>query len=131
MTAQRRTRVTSPQTRIALARRHRGGQHLLRVPAPADTERARLVFLAQRRRAVGSMLLLALVLFGLSGLVAFVPALGELRVAQFPLSWLLVGVVAYPVLVTLAMWHVRAAERIERTAGPGGAVPGDPGGAGP
>lgn len=113
MTAPRRVRVTSPQTRIALARRHRGGQHLLRLPAPADTARARSVFFAQRRLAIRTMVLLGALLAGLSALIAFVPGLDELRVADFPVSWLLVGVLVYPVLLVLALRHVRGAEQIE------------------
>jgi hypothetical protein len=31
-----------------------------------------------------------------------------------PLSWLLLGVVVYPLLVAGAWWHVRATERVER-----------------
>lgn len=109
----RRMRVTSPQTRIALARRHRPGQPLLPLPAPADTASARAMFARQRRLAIRTMCRLGAVLFGLSGLIAAAPALDEVRLAGFPVSWLLVGFLVYPVLVVLAAAHVRAAEHAE------------------
>jgi hypothetical protein len=112
----RREKLTSPQTRIALARGNRPVHHLLPVPEPVDTEAARRLFHAQRRTAVRTVLLLSVVLFGLSGSFALFPVLGQIRLAEVPLSWLLLTVGLYPVLFGLALWHVRAAERLEDDA---------------
>ncbi|WP_017585562.1 hypothetical protein [Nocardiopsis ganjiahuensis] len=112
----RREKLTSPQTRIALARGNRPAHHLLPVPEPVDTEAARRLFHAQRRTAVRTVLLLAVVLFGLSGAFALLPVLGQVRLAQVPVSWLLLTVGIYPMLFGLALWHVRAAERLENEA---------------
>ncbi|MBB4932579.1 hypothetical protein F4561_003399 [Lipingzhangella halophila] len=117
MRPSRRVRVTSPQTRIALARRHRPGQHLLPLPAPADVAGARAAFRRQRRIALATMAGLALVVFGMSGLVAALPELDHVGVAGVPLSWLLAGAVAYPLLLTLAVLHVLRAERAEQGHG--------------
>lgn len=112
----RREKLTSPQTRIALARGNRPAHHLLPVPEPVDTEAARRLFWAQRRTAVRTVVLLAVLLFGLSASFALFPALGEIRLAEVPVSWLLLTVGIYPALFGLALWHVRGAERLEDEA---------------
>jgi hypothetical protein len=69
---------------------------------------------AQLRLAVGVLAGFALTLCGLPLLFAVAPALRSERIAGIPLPWLLLGVLAYP-LVGLAAWtYVRAAERAER-----------------
>ncbi|GAB3123101.1 hypothetical protein GCM10027160_43000 [Streptomyces calidiresistens] len=128
MSPERRVRVTSPQTRFALARRHRPPHGLL-VPgspgAPGDgigdpVERALAeeTFRRQRRLAVRTMVLLATLLFGLSGLLALWPAPDPTRIAGIPASWLLLMTASYPLLLLSAVVHVRRAERIERAGGP-------------
>ncbi|GAB3724056.1 hypothetical protein [Nocardiopsis nanhaiensis] len=112
----RREKLTSPQTRIALARGNRPVQHLLPVPEPVDTEAARRLFRAQRRTAGRTVLLLSLLLFGMSGAFALFPVLGEVRLVGVPVSWLILTVAIYPMLFGLAVWHVRAAERLEDRA---------------
>ncbi|MEV6819031.1 hypothetical protein AB0M72_09750 [Nocardiopsis dassonvillei] len=128
----RREKLTSPQTRIALARGNRPAQHLLPIPEPVDTEAARALFRAQRRTAVRTVAVLSVLLFGMSGAFALFPALGEVRLGGVPLSWLLLTVAIYPMLFGLALWHVRSAERVEdraesagapEHAGPGGGEP--------
>lgn len=112
----RREKLTSPQTRIALARGNRPVQHLQPVPEPVDTEAARALFRAQRRNAVRTVTVLGVLLFGLSGSFALFPTLGDLQVMEVPVSWLLLTVAIYPMLFGLALWHVRSAERLEDRA---------------
>ncbi|SIO84847.1 hypothetical protein [Nocardiopsis sp. JB363] len=112
----RREKLTSPQTRIALARGNRPVQHLQPVPEPVDTEAARALFRAQRRNAVRTVTVLGVLLFGLSGSFALFPTLGDLQVMEVPVSWLLLTVAIYPLLFGLALWHVRSAERLEDRA---------------
>lgn len=112
----RREKLTSPQTRIALARGNRPVQHLQPVPEPVDTEAARALFRAQRRTAVRTVVVLGVLLFGLSGSFALFPGLGEIRLAQVPVSWLLLTVAIYPLLFGLALWHVHSTERLEGDA---------------
>ncbi|GAA2415104.1 hypothetical protein GCM10010420_51160 [Streptomyces glaucosporus] len=119
MSGARRVKVTSPQTRIALARGHRRHPQLLPLPAPADAEAARAVFAAQRRTALRTVALLGVVLFGSSGAVAALPALDRVSVWGLPLSWLVLAFATYPVLLLLALCHVRRAERAEDRGGAG------------
>ncbi|SOD61887.1 putative solute:sodium symporter small subunit [Streptomyces zhaozhouensis] len=124
MSAPRRVRITSPQTRIALARRHRPAQHLLppTIQGPDDrdtTEAVRALFADQRRQAARTLALLGAVLFGLSGLLAAAPALSRVTLVGVPLSWLLLMGGSYPVLLAIAVRHVRRAERLERASAPG------------
>ncbi|MDT0323644.1 hypothetical protein [Streptomyces millisiae] len=120
----RRVRVTSPQTRIALSRGHRPPRHLPPLPGPgAEDERelaaARELFTTQRRHAARTLGLLALLLFGLSGLLGALPVLGRFTVAGVPASWLLLMAASYPLLLLIAVRHVRGAERVERASGRG------------
>ncbi|WP_160050035.1 MULTISPECIES: hypothetical protein [unclassified Nocardiopsis] len=112
----RREKLTSPQTRIALARGNRPAQHLLPIPGPVDTEAARRLFRTQRRTAVRTVAALAVLLFGMSGAFAALPVLGEIRLFGVPLSWLLLTVAVHPMLFLMALWHVRSAERVEERA---------------
>ncbi|WP_143616583.1 hypothetical protein [Streptomyces alkaliphilus] len=126
--------MTSPQTRLALARRHRPPHGLLAHGAPgapgdghgnpAEHALDEEVFRRQRRLAIRTMLLLATLLFGLSGLLALWPAPDPTRIAGIPASWLLLMTASYPLLLLSAVIHVRRAERIEREApdGRGGRV---------
>lgn len=120
MSNQRRVRITSPQTRVALSRRHRPAQHLLPLPEQASGDqagdaRARRIFARQRRLMLRTLCLLGTLLFGLSGLLGGAPVLGRLTVAGIPVSWLLLMTASYPLLLLIAGLHVRGAERIERT----------------
>jgi hypothetical protein len=120
VTKQRRVAVASPQTRLAMARRRSGVRadpvHL----APVDMERARRVYRAQLRIALLAVGWLAVLIVGLPLLLAAFPGLDDVLLLGVPLSWLTVAVLPYAVLVVLAGWHLRRAERTERTerAGP-------------
>lgn len=116
MTHGRRVKVTSPQTRIALARRTGVERGVLPMPGPTDPEHALRVFRAQRRVALRTVLLLGLVLFGISGLIGALPELDVITLARVPLSWLLLMATTYPVLLVVAIAHVREAERIDARA---------------
>ena len=113
MNRARRVAVTSPQTRVALARRrtHPGRRH--RRLTPTEAELARRVRGRQLRWALVTLGLGCLLLVGLPVLLATVPGLAELRLGGMPLTWLAVAVLPYPVLVGLAAWQLRRAERIE------------------
>lgn len=128
MSPSRRVKVTSPQTRVALARSSRGERRVLPLPGPSDPARARQVFEAQRRLAIRTVASLGLVLFGTSGVIALAPALDRVIVAGAPVSWLMLAAATYPVLLVLAVLHVRAAERIDTRRGAPDPGPFDDGG---
>lgn len=115
MTRQRRVAVTSPQTRLVIARRRSGLRadppHL----APADLERARRVHRVQLRHALGALAWLAALIFGLPLLLATFPVLDSVRLVGVPVSWLAVAVAPYLMLGVLARWQLRRAERAERS----------------
>jgi len=74
------------------------------------------------RSLVRAQLRLALVVCGVLGmtvgllpvLFVVVPALGDVHLLGVTLPWVVLGVCCYPVLIALAAWYVRRAERNER-----------------
>lgn len=120
MTTTRRVRITSPQTRIALTRRHRPAPHLLphTVEGAGSTvetdQAAHALFARQRRLAVRTMCLLGALVLGVSGLLAALPGLDRVSVVGVPASWLLLLTASYPLLLLIALLHVRRAECHER-----------------
>lgn len=118
MTRQRRVAgrvgVTSPQTRLALAGRRSGAPAAPPHLAPAEAERARRIHRRQLRGALVVLALLGAVLLGLPLLLSALPELDGVRLAGVPVSWLAVAVLPYPLLVGLARWQLRRAERTER-----------------
>lgn len=68
----------------------------------------------QLRLAIGVLGAFALSWCSIPLLFALVPALRGTRVLGLPLSWLLLGIIAYPVITAVAWWYVRAAERAEQ-----------------
>ncbi|KAA9154837.1 hypothetical protein FPZ12_031250 [Amycolatopsis acidicola] len=113
MTRTRRVAVTSPQTRLAHAHRRAGGPW--RVPRMEATETARAfdAYRRQRRPALITLAVTALLLCGLPVVFRLLPGLDHVRLLGFPLSWLMLGVLPFPVMVLLAVWQLRRAEEIE------------------
>ncbi|MFB9686715.1 hypothetical protein [Amycolatopsis plumensis] len=109
----RRVAVTSPQTRLAHARRRsRGRWRQPRLPA-GDTQRATALYTAQRRRGIPALVLMFALLLGLPGVFALFPALDTVRFLGIPVSWLMLAVLPYPAMALLARWQLRRAERLE------------------
>ncbi|ALG11560.1 hypothetical protein [Kibdelosporangium phytohabitans] len=109
----RRVAVTSPQTRLAHARKRLRGRW--RAPAldQADAERAQRLFRVQRRRAMVAVgWLFALVLL-LPLVFALWPQLDTVRLLGIPVSWLMVVLIPFPAMVFLAVWQLRRAEKPE------------------
>ena len=107
------------RVRVVLADRRPSPMPVLRAAEVAEqTELGReLVRGLMRAQLAASLRIagLALALFApLPALFAFVPALQDLRVLGVPVSWWILGLLAYPVLYLLARLHRRNAERIER-----------------
>ena len=67
----------------------------------------------QLRLALGVLAVLCAVLGGLPAAFALLPGLRTAEVAGIRLPWLLLGVVAYPLLLGAASFHVHHAERVE------------------
>ncbi|WUH94901.1 hypothetical protein OG900_35325 [Streptomyces sp. NBC_00433] len=105
---------------VSAPRRHRTGGYSAR-PGAADLHAqpqlgqlyVRSLVRNQLRLSLGVLAVLAAVLGGLPLALALLPALRTAEVAGIRLPWLLLGVVAYPLLVGAAYFHVRHAERVE------------------
>jgi hypothetical protein len=69
---------------------------------------------SQRRLAVIVCGAVGMLLCGLALLGAFAPRLAQWHVFGLPVPWLLLAIVIYPVLIGLAVFAVRQAERHER-----------------
>ncbi|RZQ59677.1 hypothetical protein [Amycolatopsis suaedae] len=114
MPRSRRVAVTSPQTRLAHSRRRARQPSPVPKLAEAEARRAAQAYRAQRRVAVPALVCLLVVLLGLPLALTLLPQLDELRLLGIPVSWLAVAVLPYPLLVLLARWQLRRAERVER-----------------
>lgn len=113
MNTHRRIAVTSPQTRLAHARRrHRGPWRPVTLD-PVEAPVAVALYHRQRRRALVALGLSCTLIFGLPVLLAAFPVLDDVRVLDIPVSWLTMVAVPFPSMVLLAFWHLRKAERIE------------------
>jgi hypothetical protein len=105
-----RVRVTGP------SRRHQS------LPRPVDLEAESplsevyldSLLAAQLRLAGRILLLLALAVGSLPLVFYFLPDLAAVRLAGVPVSWLVLGVGVYPVLVLLGWRYIVRAERNER-----------------
>ena len=108
-----RVRVTGPPRRRANVVRPVGTREI-----DAETALGE-VFM---RSLLREQLFLALRVLGALGLTIgllpllfhLFPSLGDARVGQMPLAWLLLGVLAYPWLVALGWFYIRRAEDHER-----------------
>ncbi len=108
-----RVRVTSPQT----ARPGSGPRRSAASEMVAQSELGEIylaaLLRAQLRLAFRTVALLALTIGVLPLLFHFWPGLTERQLLGMPLTWLILGVGVYPVLLVLAWLHVRAATRTE------------------
>lgn len=108
-----RVRVTGPPRRRASGVRSAGTREI-----DAETALGE-VFMRSLLREQLLLALRVLVALGVTlGLLplAFhlLPGLGDVRVGQMPLAWLLLGLLAYPWLVLLGWLYVRRSEANER-----------------
>lgn len=116
MSPHRRVAVTSPQTRLAHARRRSRGRWRTPTLDQADAERAIALFRIQRKRAVVAVLWLFALVLLLPVVFAVWPMLDHVRLFDIPVSWLAVVVIPFPAMVLLAGWQLRRAEKPEDQA---------------
>jgi len=69
---------------------------------------------AQLGLALRLSALVVLTLGGLPLVFAILPGLGRFRLLGLELPWLLLGILAYPLLITVAVVYLRLAERNEQ-----------------
>lgn len=83
------------------------------VQTPVEVAGIAVTLRVQRRLALRTMALLIGALMLLPIGLALVPGLEHVRLVGIPVSWLLLGVAAYPALLLLAAHHRRAVDRLE------------------
>jgi hypothetical protein len=116
VTAPRRHRVMSPQTRAALGLPPAAGGEMPAVEdrvVAADNAGLAVTMRVQRNLAFRTMAMLLGALILVPLVLAGAPVLVRLRVGSVPLSWLVLGVAFYPLLLLLAVRHRRAVDRLE------------------
>lgn len=101
-----RVRVTAPQTGMTPP----GAKD---EPTDITTVYVRSLIRSQLRLAIVCALGFVVLLAGHPVALALFPELEDLFVGPVPLSWLLLGFGAYPILITIAALYVRAAVRNE------------------
>ena len=108
-----RVRITSPHT---AGRRPRplSGTEEIDAHSPVGEIYMRSLIRSQLRIAIAMLVAIGLGIGGIPLLFWFVPDAADVSVFGIPLAWLLLGGVAYPVLVVVGWLYVRQAERNER-----------------
>ncbi|QMU77946.1 hypothetical protein GXW83_21860 [Streptacidiphilus sp. PB12-B1b] len=89
--------------------------------SPEGVDRTRLIMRAQLRSALKAGAVIAVLFGSLPLLFALAPGLSGCKVDGVGLAWILLGVLAYPVLWAVGRWYVAMAEAAERRPRPGGA----------
>lgn len=127
----RRVAVTAPRRNRSGGWSARAGAQDLHAQPRLGQIYLRALVRDQLRLALGVLAVLAVVLGGLPAAFALLPGLRTVEIAGIRLPWLLLGAVAYPVMVGAAWFHVRHAERVERDFTDMLNAPGPDAGAGP
>lgn len=110
----RRVRVTHPRTDAARRAPARPSSHEIDELTSVGRVYVDALIRSQRRLALLVCAAVAVLLGGTALLGALVPAYGRARLFGIAVPWLVLGVAVYPVLVALAGYAMRHAERNER-----------------
>lgn len=110
---------TPRRVRVTRTRRTPGGEHPPTVREEIAGE-SRLgaayvssLMRAQLRLSLGVLALGVMTLGALPLVFALVPTARSLSVLGLPVSWVLLGVVVYPLVVLVGHWYTRSSERLE------------------
>ncbi|RRO20724.1 hypothetical protein EIL87_02385 [Saccharopolyspora rhizosphaerae] len=109
----KRVAVTSPQTRVAHARRMLRRRWRAPRLEPEEALRTQALYRAQRRIGAVTLGALFALILGLPLIFALAPDLDGVRVLDVPVSWALLVLLPYPAMAVLARWQLRRAERAE------------------
>jgi hypothetical protein len=110
----RRVRITHPRTEAARRVPVRPPSHEIGEQTDVGEVYMGSLISSQRRLAVLICGLVAGLLAGIALVGALAPQLDAVRVVGIPLPWVVLGVGVYPVLIAVAVYTVRQAERNER-----------------
>jgi hypothetical protein len=107
-----RVRITSPRTLAARSRARRSNAAEIDALTRLGEIYVQSLMRAQLRLA-GYVVLLLAATVGLLPVVFLVLPVDDVHLLGVPLSWLLLGVAVYPLLLAIAWWYVRRAEKNE------------------
>ncbi|MEO6886517.1 MAG: hypothetical protein ABI232_09570 [Jatrophihabitantaceae bacterium] len=110
----RRVRITHPRTDAVRKAPPRPASREINEQTSLGEVYMSSLIRAQRRLALVVCAIVAIVLFGIAMLGGLAPSFAGQRLFGLPVPWLLLGVLIYPVLIALALYTVRQAERNER-----------------
>jgi hypothetical protein len=110
----RRVRITHPRTEAARRAPTRTVSREIDEQTRLGEVYMSSLIHSQRRLAIIVCGLTAAVLGGTALLGAFAPRLGDVHLFGLPVPWLVLAIAVYPVLIGLALYTVRQAERNER-----------------
>lgn len=110
-----RVRVAHPRTDAALRGSVGPARPEFDEPTAPGAVYLSALIRTQRRLAIGVCGIVAVILCGTAVLGAAAPRLAAVRWLGVPLPWLGLGLGIYPVLILIAVWAVRQAERNEKT----------------
>jgi uncharacterized membrane protein (DUF485 family) len=77
------------------------------------SELSRRMMKRQLRLSLSVATVFIFVLIGLPLVNLYLPELAKTRIAGFTLTWLILGVLFYPLTWVLSTWFVKASERLE------------------
>lgn len=112
--SQRRARITHPRTEAVRPAPARPTAREIDEQTPLGEVYMSSLIRSQRRLGVVVCAVVAIVLVGIALLGALAPAFARLHLFGIPVPWLVLGLFIYPVLIGLAAFTVRQAERNER-----------------
>jgi hypothetical protein len=110
----RRVRITHPRTEAARRVPVRPVSREIDEQTQVGEVYMSSLIRSQRRLGVIVCGLTAALLGGIALLGSFAPRLGDLHVFGMPVPWLVLAIAVYPMLIGLAMYTIRQAERNER-----------------
>jgi hypothetical protein len=113
-TPTRRVRITHPRTEAAQRAPIRTPSREIDEQTEIGAVYMRSLIRSQRRLATAACSIVGLVLGGIALAGGLIPAFGHAKVFGIPLPWALLGVAIYPVLIGLAWYVLRQAERNEQ-----------------
>ncbi len=92
-------------------------RHPFEIPEEAHARLAHIVMRKQAVLSIGVSLVFLIILFGLPLFNLWFPELASRPVLGFTLSWLILGVLFYPVTWALSWYYIRESDRIESACG--------------
>jgi hypothetical protein len=108
--------VTAPLPRVRVTAPRTGSRGVAPTPGPGDpsTVYVRSLIRSQLRVALLAAASFAVVLAGITALLALVPEVRAITLGGIPIAWIVLGAGVYPIVLAIGALVVRATDRNER-----------------